>query len=85
MTAMGDDVDQIMAVMHTAFDPAYGEAWNRSQVESALLMGSTHYVLIAPDGEAPAPGEAAAGFALLHTALDEEELLLFAIGPPHLA
>ena len=81
MTVMRDDVDRIMAVMQTAFDPAYGEAWSRAQVEGALVMGNTRYVLIAPGGEAPGQGEEAAGFALLHSALDEEELLLFAIDP----
>ena len=81
MIPPGDDVDRIMAVMATAFDPAYGEAWTRSQVESALLMGNTHYLLMSPDGHAPQDGQIAAGFALLHTALDEEELLLFAIAP----
>lgn len=76
-----DDVDRIMAVMETAFDPAYNEAWTRSQVSGALLMGNCHYRFIAADGSQPEEGEAAAGFALLRSASDEEELLLFAIVP----
>ncbi len=76
-----DDLDRIMAVMNTAFDPAFGEAWTRAQVEGALLMGNCHYQLIAADGNRPMDGETAAGFALLRTVLEEEELLLFAIDP----
>jgi len=76
-----DDLDRIMAVMREAFDPQFGEAWNRAQVESALIVGNSRYRLIDPDGNSPAEGQPAAGFALLRAALDEEELLLFAITP----
>ncbi|MBU6269218.1 MAG: GNAT family N-acetyltransferase [Sphingomonadales bacterium] len=76
-----DDLDRIMAVMTAAFDPLYGEAWTRRQVESALILGGCRYRLIGEDGEAPGEGTAAAGFALLRATLDEEELLLFAIHP----
>jgi len=57
-----DDIDRIMAVMEAAFDPAYGEAWNRRQVSDALLLPNTHYLLAAADGGEPREGEAAAGF-----------------------
>lgn len=76
-----DDIDRIMAVMQTAFDPAFGEAWNRRQLEDALVTGHCHYLLIAADGAAPAPGAPAAGFSLSRFGFDEEELLLFAIDP----
>jgi ribosomal-protein-alanine N-acetyltransferase len=76
-----DDVDRIMAVMATAFDPNYNEAWTRAQVSGALVMGNCHYQLIAADGTRPHEGEPAAGFALLRSAADEEELLLFAVDP----
>ena len=76
-----DDIDRIMAVMEAAFDPAFGEAWNRRQVEDALTMGNCHYRLIAPDGGAPEAGEMAAGFFMSRTGFDEEELLLFAVDP----
>lgn len=79
----GDDLDRIMAVMEAAFDPAYGEAWNRRQVEDALLLGNCHYGLIAADGNEPAPGEVAAGFFMSRTVYDEEELLLIAIAPQY--
>lgn len=76
-----DDVDRIMSVMLAAFDPFYGEAWTRAQVENALLLGACRYRLIDPDGRHPAEGQPAAGFALLRAVLDEEELLLFAVRP----
>ncbi len=82
----GDTIDRIMAVMETAFDPAYGEAWSRRQVEDSLLLGHCRTVLIGTDGQicpdGPVEAEAPpAGFALLRTMFDEEELLLFAVDP----
>lgn len=76
-----DDLDRIMAVMQAAFDPLYGEAWTRSQMENALLMGGCRYLMIDAAGAIPGEGLPAAGFALLRATLDEEELLLFAIAP----
>jgi ribosomal-protein-alanine N-acetyltransferase len=81
MAMPADDTDRIMAVMAEAFDPIYGEAWNRGQLESALILGSAHYRLIAAGGAEPPPGEQAAGFALVRTLFDEDELLLFAVRP----
>lgn len=83
MSWPGDDLDKLMAVMQAAFDPAYGEAWNRRQVEDALVLGNTHFVLIAAHGDAPAEREAAAGFFLSRTGYEEEELLLLAVDPQH--
>ena len=76
-----DDIDRIMAVMDVAFDPAFGEAWNRSQLEGALVMGNCHYGLIARTGGAPEKGTAASGFFLSRHGFEDEELLLFAIDP----
>jgi [ribosomal protein S18]-alanine N-acetyltransferase len=76
-----DDLDRIMEVMELAFDPAYGEAWNRRQVSDALLFGSSHYMLVSPSGKTPADGEMAAGFYLSRSGVDEEELLLLAVAP----
>jgi len=83
-------VDPIMAVMEAAFDPAYGEAWNRRQVRDALLMPSTHALILDAAGELldqhamPArPAFAPAGFVLSRYAADEEELLLIAVAPLH--
>ena len=76
-----DDVDRIRAVMQAAFDPAYGEGWNRRQVSDALLLPHTHY-LLAFDGE-PSEGAKAIGFVMSRSAADEEELLLIAVSPDH--
>ena len=80
---MIDDLDRIMAVMEAAFDPSYGEAWTRRQVEDSLTVPGTHYLLAGADGEEPADGEAAVGFALSRGVADEEELLLIAVDPGH--
>lgn len=72
-----------MAVMEAAFDPAYGEAWTRAQLEGALMMGTCYWWLIAPDGHPPQENAEAAGFALIRQVLDEAELLLFAISPQY--
>lgn len=76
---MIDDVDRIMAVMAEAFDPEYGEAWTRGQIESALLMGNCHVIVVDSQGNTPAEGKPAAGFTLSRAAAGEEELLLFAV------
>ena len=78
-------LDRIMAVMEAAFDPAYGEAWNRRQVADALSMPSTHALVVDGDGALLADGlaspRAPAGFVLSRHVLDEEELLLIAVIP----
>lgn len=72
-----DPVDAIMSVMDAAFDPAFGEAWNRRQVADSLIFANTHYQLA---GE---PGEDAQGFVLSRSGADEEELLLIAVHPEY--
>jgi ribosomal-protein-alanine N-acetyltransferase len=85
MTPCPHLLDRIMAVMEAAFDPAYGEAWNRRQVADALAMPSTHALVadaagaLIPEGAGHAP--APAGFVLTRHVLDEEELLLIAVTP----
>jgi ribosomal-protein-alanine N-acetyltransferase len=81
MIAPRDDIDRIMAVMDHAFAPEFGEAWNRRQVEDALLVGNCHYGLIALDGSEPVAGETAAGFFLSRHGVEEEELLLLGVTP----
>lgn len=81
MIGPGDDLDRIMAVMEAAFDPAYGEAWSRRQVEDALLVGSCHYALLDTFGDVPGPASEAAGFFLSRHGFEEEELLLLAVDP----
>lgn len=83
MTSPRDDIDRIMAVMQAAFDPAYGEAWSRRQVEDALLIGNCFYGLIAAPGAQPDGSGSAAGFFLSRHGYEEEELLLLAVTPQH--
>ncbi|TIX50514.1 ribosomal protein S18-alanine N-acetyltransferase [Alteraurantiacibacter aquimixticola] len=78
---MMDHVDAIMQVMEAAFDPAYGEAWNRRQVSDALAMPHTRYLLANAKGANPALPEDAVGFTMSRQAADEEELLLIAVAP----
>jgi ribosomal-protein-alanine N-acetyltransferase len=80
---MIDDLDRIMAVMETAFDPAFGEAWTRRQVSDSLVLPNTHCCLIGAGGTPVADGEQAVGFTLSRAAADEEELLLIAVHPHH--
>ena len=86
-------VDRIMAVMDAAFDPAYGEAWNRRQITDALVLPSTHALILDPSGqlipETAYPGaqsaaaQTPAGFVLSRHGADEEELLLIAVAPEY--
>jgi len=83
MKVPSEDIDRIMSVMSAAFDPAFGEAWNRRQVEDAMLVGNCHYFLANERGEPAQRGEKAVGFSLSRTGVDEEELLLFAVTPQY--
>ena len=78
-----DDLDRIMDVMTASFDPMYGEAWTRRQVEAALLIGNCHYQLISATGDTPNNEELAAGFWMSRAGFDEEELLLLAVSPQY--
>jgi len=70
-----DDMDAIMAVMATAFEPTYGEAWTRSQCAGILpMIGVSLRLADRGDGSV-------AGFALLRAIADEAELLLIAVDP----
>ena len=74
-------IDAIMRIMDAAFDPQWGEAWNRSQVASALILSGTHASLHSLDGNAPADPDEAVGFAIVRAAPGEEEILLIAVEP----
>ena len=88
-------VDQIIAVMDAAFDPAFGEAWNRRQVADALVLPSTHALVVDGDGQVIGSSDRAghgewsarenpgdpAGFVLTRHAAGEEELLLIGVIP----
>ena len=80
-SAVCDPVDAIMAVMEAAFEPAFGEAWNRRQVSDALILANSHYLLADASGRAPGDPSDAVGFLLSRQGADEEELLLLAVAP----
>lgn len=80
-SAITRDIDKLMQVMDAAFDPQFGEAWNRRQIEDALMIGRCQYLLVDGAGGRPAHDAPAAGFWLSRTGFDEEELLLFAVAP----
>ncbi|MEP5938582.1 MAG: GNAT family N-acetyltransferase [Erythrobacter sp.] len=74
--------DHIMAVMQPAFDPMWGEAWNRRQVEDALTFPTIQCIVMDRTGAGPEEtGEPAAGFVLTRFVAGEEELLLIAVAP----
>lgn len=68
-------IDPIMALMSTAFDPLYGEAWNRRQTYAMLNLPLCRSILAIADRTTPA------GFAMSRRVSDEEELLLIAVRP----
>lgn len=72
-----DDLDGVMVVMTAAFDPAFGEAWTRSQCAGILPMTGVS-LMLARDAEG-----APLGFALFRSIAAEAELLLLAVAPQH--
>lgn len=73
-------LDSAMAVMDSAFDPHWREAWTRVQLRDSLAMPSASLILLDGEGRAIRSGRAA-GFTLARQALDEQELLLIAVVP----
>lgn len=67
------DLDSVMAIMTSAFDPRYGEAWSRSQCAGILPLTGVALTI------AREPGGEPLGFALARTVADESELLLLAV------
>jgi [ribosomal protein S18]-alanine N-acetyltransferase len=73
-TGTAADAAAVDAVMATAFDPRFGEAWTRSQVLGAMAMPGVALLIARVDDQA-------VGFALTRRVLDEAELLLIAVAP----
>lgn len=70
------DLDQVVQVMESAFDPSFGEAWTRSQCAGILPMsGVSLYIGRSSDSEE------IIGFSLQRVVADEAELLLLAVAP----
>lgn len=69
-------IAQCMAVMASAFDSRYGEAWTAPQLRSMLTLPGSILVT-------GAIGEQIIGFGLLRAIAGEAELLLLAVDPAH--
>jgi [ribosomal protein S18]-alanine N-acetyltransferase len=67
-------LDAMMAVMHAAFDPLYGEAWSAVQLAGTLAMPGC-WARLALAGTTPT------GFTLCRSLGPEVELLLIAVDP----
>ena len=67
------DLDAVMDVMTSAFDPGFGEAWTRSQCAGILPLSGV-VLMLARDERGRVHG-----FSLLRTVADEAELLLLAV------
>jgi ribosomal-protein-alanine N-acetyltransferase len=74
--AHSTDLDSVMKVMNSAFDPRYGEAWTRSQCAGILPMAGVR-LMLALDEETSRP----CGFSLYRTIEGDSELLLLAVLP----
>lgn len=68
------DLPGVMAVMETAFDARFGEAWTASQCAGLLPMPGVWLTVARADGEA-------LGFSLARSVAGEAELLLLAVRP----
>lgn len=73
-----DDIDAMMRVMEVAFDPAFGEAWNRGQCLGILSLPDV-WLSFAETQQDGAP--LATGFALSRLLVEDAELLLLAVDP----
>jgi ribosomal-protein-alanine N-acetyltransferase len=67
-------VDALMGVMHTAFDPVYGEAWSAAQLAATLSLPGSW-------GRLAMIGPEVAGFSLCRAAGPDVEVLLIAVAP----
>jgi [ribosomal protein S18]-alanine N-acetyltransferase len=71
-----DQIDQVMAVMDSAFGDKFGEAWTRSQLSGILPMAGVSLTLAIDRAR-----DSVLGFSLVRTVADESELLLIAVLP----
>lgn len=66
------DLDQVMTVMNSSFDPHFGESWTAAQCAGLLPLPGV-WLTLARDENGPQ------GFALARIVADEAELLLLAV------
>ncbi|MFM9853697.1 MAG: ribosomal protein S18-alanine N-acetyltransferase [Sphingomonadaceae bacterium] len=71
-TATACDIDAIMPVMASSFDPQYGEAWTLAQCVGMLSLPGSWLLVAQAKGRT-------IGFALSRIIVDEAELLLLAV------
>ena len=71
-----NDLDAVLEVMTTAFDPGFGEGWSRSQCAGILPLSGV-VLTVARDELGQVRG-----FALQRTIAGESELLLLAVHRP---
>jgi len=72
-TGTSNDLEGVMAVMTTAFDPGFGEGWSRSQCAGILPLSGVILSIARDDlGQVR-------GFALQRTVAGESELLLLGV------
>ena len=67
-----DELDAVMEVMGSAFDPRFGEAWTRAQCAGILPMFGVRLLLASQAGRP-------LGFSLVRSVAGESELLLLAV------
>lgn len=72
-TGCANDLDSVMTIMNSAFDPRFGEAWSRSQCAGILPLAGVSLTI------AREPGGPPLGFALARRVAGEAELLLLAV------
>ncbi|MDO6416747.1 GNAT family N-acetyltransferase [Sphingomonas sp. BIUV-7] len=75
-TGTAANIEAVMRIMDSAFDPNFGEAWNRGQVLGMMSLSDVWLILATPDDD-----EMPEGFALARLTIDEAELLLLAVRP----
>lgn len=68
-----DDLDSVMGIMDSAFQPCFGERWTRSQCSGILPMSGVRMRVAGHDERD------SAGFSLMRVIADEAELLLIAV------
>lgn len=69
-------IDSVMGIMSEAFDPEFGEAWNRAQCLGILGLPNVWLMLATYKNKS-------SGFALARRILDETELLLIGVKPEY--
>lgn len=67
------DLDSVVTIMNSAFDPAFGEAWTLAQCAGILPLTGVKLAIAEDEDRQPL------GFSLHRTVADEAELLLIAV------